>query len=41
MKLKLDDNSHVVVFDGKPVYVHDDGKEILFDAPAAMRKSAA
>lgn len=27
MKLKLDDQGHVVVQDGKPVYVHDDGKE--------------
>lgn len=32
MKLKLDDQGHVVVQDGKPVYVHDDGKEIAFDA---------
>lgn len=38
MKLKLDENSHVAVSDGKPVYVHDDGKEIPFDAPAAMQK---
>ena len=38
MKLKLDENGHVAVSDGKPVYVHDDGKEILFDAPAAMQK---
>ncbi len=38
MKLKLDENGHVVVSDGKPVYVHDDGKEIPFDAPAAMQK---
>ena len=28
MKLKLDENGHVVVQDGKPVYVHDDGKEV-------------
>lgn len=32
MKLKLDENGNVVVQDGKPVYVHDDGKEIAFDA---------
>lgn len=32
MQLKLDDSGHVVVADGKPVYVHDDGKEIAFDA---------
>lgn len=34
MKLKLDDKGAVVVQDGKPVYVLDDGKEIAFDAPA-------
>ena len=38
MKLKLDENGHVVVSDGKPVYVHDYGKKIPFDAPAAMQK---
>lgn len=32
MKLKLDAENHVVVQDGKPVYVHDDGKEVAFDA---------
>jgi hypothetical protein len=32
MKLKLDDSGHVVVKDGNPVYVHEDGKEIPFDA---------
>lgn len=32
MKLKLDEQGHVVVQDGKPVYVHDDGKEVPFDA---------
>lgn len=32
MKLKLDEDGHVVVQDGKPVYVHDDGKEVAFDA---------
>lgn len=31
MKLKLDDDGHVVVTDGKPVYVSDDGKETAFD----------
>ncbi|NID14390.1 DUF6651 domain-containing protein [Luteibacter yeojuensis] len=36
MKLKLDDAGHVVVQDGKPVYVSDDGKEIAFDAPATV-----
>ena len=32
MKLKLDENNNVVVKDGMPVYVHEDGKEIPFDA---------
>ncbi|MEE7478434.1 DUF6651 domain-containing protein [Methylobacterium hispanicum] len=32
MKLKLDEAGHVVVADGKPVYVHEDGKEAPFDA---------
>lgn len=32
MKLKLDDQGHAVVQDGKPVYIHDDGKESPFDA---------
>ena len=41
MKLKLDEQGHVVVQDGKPVYVHDDGKEIPFDALAAMSKISA
>lgn len=38
MKLKLDEHGHVVLVDGKPVYVHDDGKEIPFDAAGAMQK---
>lgn len=38
MKLKLDEKGNVVVQDGKPVYVHDDGKEIPFDAAAALGK---
>lgn len=38
MKLKLDENGHVVVQDGKPVYVYDDGQEIAFDAPQNMAK---
>lgn len=33
MKLKLDENGNVVVQDGKPVYVHDDGRDMPFDAP--------
>lgn len=36
MKLKLDDKGQVVVADGKPVYVHDDGREIPFDAAATV-----
>lgn len=32
MKLKLTPEGHAVVQDGKPVYVHDDGKEVAFDA---------
>jgi hypothetical protein len=36
MKLKLDDAGHVVVSDGKPVFVHDDGKEVAFDVPATL-----
>lgn len=36
MKLKLDDSGHVVVSDGKPVYVTDDGKEVAFDAPGTV-----
>lgn len=36
MKLKTDDSGHPVIADGKPVYVHEDGKEVPFDAPAAV-----
>lgn len=36
MKLKLDESGHAVVQDGKPVYVHDDGKELAFDAAATV-----
>lgn len=36
MKLKLDDQGHVVVQDGKPVYIHDDGKEVPFDAAGTV-----
>jgi hypothetical protein len=35
MKLKLDDSGQVVVAEGKPLYVYDDGKELPFDAHAA------
>ena len=34
MKLKLTPEGQAFVTDGKPVYVHDDGKEIAFDALA-------
>ena len=36
MKLKLDDAGAAVLADGKPVYVHDDGKELPFDAAATV-----
>ena len=36
MKLKLDADGHVVVTDGKPVYVKDDGSEMAFDAPGTI-----
>ncbi|MFG1413461.1 DUF6651 domain-containing protein [Xanthobacter sp. VTT E-85241] len=36
MRLKLDSDGHVVVSDGKPVYVHADGKEVAFDAPTTV-----
>lgn len=38
MKLKLDDSGNVVVIDGKPVYVYDDGKEVPFDAAKSLAK---
>lgn len=37
MKLKLNAEGHAVVVDGKPVYVHDDGKEVPFDAPSTVQ----
>lgn len=36
MKLKLTPEGHVVVQNGKPVYVADDGKDVEFDAPATV-----
>ena len=36
MKLKLDAEGRAVLQDGKPVYVHDDGKEAPFDAPGTV-----
>lgn len=41
MKLKLDENGHVVVKDEKPVYIHDDGKEVAFDVAQATAKIAS
>lgn len=38
MKLKLDQDGHVVLTDGKPVYEMEDGNELAFDAPGAMKK---
>jgi hypothetical protein len=38
MKLKLDANGNVVVQDGKPVYVLDDGREVPHDAAATVAK---
>lgn len=37
MKLKLNKDGSAVVKDGKPVYVHSNGREEAFDAPAAWR----
>lgn len=37
MKLKLDANGNVVLQDGKPVYVKDDGTEIAFDAAGTVQ----
>ena len=36
MKLKLDANGNVVLQDGKPVYVKDDGSEVAFDAAGTV-----
>lgn len=36
MKLKLDENGNAVLQDGKPVYVHDNGTEVAFDAPGTI-----
>lgn len=36
MKLKLNEEGQAVLQDGKPVYVHDDGKEVAFDAPGTV-----
>lgn len=36
MKLKLDEQGHVVVQDGKPVFTHEDGRDVPFDAVATV-----
>lgn len=41
MKLKLDAEGRAVLSDGKPVYVHDDGKEVAHDAAQAIAKISA
>lgn len=41
MKLKLDDKGNAVLVNGLPVYIHDDGKEVPFDANAAVEKITA
>ena len=41
MKLKLDESGNAILLEGKPMYVMEDGKDIPFDAPAAMSKIAA
>ena len=38
LKLKVDEEGHAVVQDGKPVYIYEDGREAPFDAAAAMQK---
>lgn len=36
MKLKLTSDGTAVVKDGNPVYIHDDGSEVAFDAPGTV-----
>lgn len=36
MKLKLNEDGTVALQDGKPVYVHDDGREVAFDAAGTV-----
>lgn len=38
MKLKTDEQGHAILQDGKPVYVHDDGKEVPYDVPQMLAK---
>lgn len=37
MKLKIDEKGNVVVVEGKPVYTHEDGKDIPFDAAQTLQ----
>ena len=37
MKLKMTHDGHAVIRNGMPVYLHTDGSEEAFDAPAAMK----
>jgi hypothetical protein len=36
MKLKLDEAGHAVLSEGRPIYIHDDGKEAAVDVPATV-----
>lgn len=38
LKLKIDNDGHAVLKDGKPIYLKDDGAEIEFDADHAFKK---
>lgn len=38
MKLKKDEQGHVIVVDDKPVYLDDNDKDVVFDVPAAIAK---
>jgi hypothetical protein len=41
MKLKLDDPGHVAVSEGKPVYVHDNSKEVVLTRPPPWPRSVS
>ena len=41
MKLKLDENGHVVLKDGFPVWVAADGTEIAYNGPDLVTKISA
>lgn len=38
MKLKLEENGNIVVEDGKPVFVDEDGKDVVVDVPQLFTK---